>query len=136
VPALSDSVPHSHRDLLQTPLTATLSTVDRSSRPQSTAVWFRLGDDGRIEVSVTSDRQKYKNLVANPNCTLFLIDPANPFRTLEIRATAELTHDPDKVTVRLLAEAYGVDADQIIHPEEDRYTVRLDARHVVANPRT
>ena len=85
-----DQVPESHRDLLQTPLTATLSTIDAKGRPQSTAVWYLVDDDGQLKGSITSDRQKFKNLRGNPNCDLFIIDSQNPFRALEVRAEAEL----------------------------------------------
>ena len=44
-------------------------------------------------------RQKCRNLRRNPNCDLFIIDPRNPLRTLEVRAEVELTADRDKATV-------------------------------------
>ncbi len=80
MPNIVNDVPQSHRDLLEMPLVATLATVDPHSRPQSTAVWYFVDDNGELTGSVTSDRQKYKNLRSNPNCSLFIIDPQNPFR--------------------------------------------------------
>lgn len=133
MPAILEAVPPSHRDLLDAPLTATLTTVDARGRPQSTAVWYTVVD-GRLVLSITSDRQKYKNLQANPSCSLLVLDPQNPFRTLEVRAEADATPDPDKVTVRTLAQVYGVDPEMIINPAEDRHTVTLRPRRVVANP--
>jgi len=129
-----DQVPQSHRDLLQTPLTATLSTIDAKGRPQSTAVWYFVDDDGQLKGSITSDRQKFKNLRGNPNCVLFVIDPQNPYRTLEVRAEAELTADPDKTTVRKFAKVYNVDESMLVQENEDRYTVTYRPRRVVANP--
>jgi hypothetical protein len=67
MPDIIDATPESHRDLLITPLTATLTTVDPLGRAQSTAVWY-LVEDGQLKSSTTSDRQKYKNLIGNPNC--------------------------------------------------------------------
>ena len=84
MPDIVSAVPESHRDLLRSPLTATLTTIDVNGRPQSSAVWYFVDDDGRLTGSITSDRQKYKNLSHNPNCDLFIIDPQDPFRTLEI----------------------------------------------------
>ena len=109
MPDILSAVPESHRDLLRSPLTATLTTIDINGRPQSTAVWYFVDDDGQLKGSTTSDRQKYKNLRHDPNCDLFIIDPQNPFRTLEIHAEAELAADPDKATVRKFAKVYGVD---------------------------
>ena len=42
------AVPESHRDLLRSPLTATLTTIDINGRPQSTAVWYFVDDDGHL----------------------------------------------------------------------------------------
>lgn len=129
-----EAVPESHRDLLHARLTATLSTVDAHHQPQSTAVWYVVDDDGQLKSSITSDRQKYRNLRGNPHCDLFIIDPHNPYRTLEIRAEATLTADPDKATVRKFAAAYGADESMLVRQEEDRYTVTYRLRRVVANP--
>ncbi len=133
-PDILSAVPESHRDLLRSPLTATLTTIDAHGRPQSTAVWYFVDDDGQLKGSITSDRQKYRNLRRNPDCDLFVIDPQNPFRTLEIRAEAGLAADPDKATVRKFAKIYGVDEAMLVRAGEDRYTLTLRARRVVANP--
>jgi len=97
-------------------------------------VWYLVDDDGQLKGSITSDRQKFKNLRGNPNCDLFIIDSQNPFRTLEVRAEAELTADPDKTTVRKFAKVYNVDESMLVQENEDRYTVTYRPRRVVANP--
>src|ERR1700735_1698419 len=103
LPSISEQTPESHHDLLTSPLTAALTTVDAEGRPQSTAVWYLVDDDGLLKGSITDDRQKYKNLSRNPNCSLLIIDPSNPWRTLEIRAEVELSADPDKAMVSKFA---------------------------------
>ncbi len=132
MPDILEAVPQSHRDLLHAPLTATLTTIDAHGRPQSTAVWYLL-DDGQLKGSITSDRQKFKNLRANRNCALLIIDPENRYRTLEIRAEAELEGDPDKATVRKFAKAYDADKALLVKEAEDRYTVTYRPWRVVAN---
>ncbi|MGO8870092.1 MAG: PPOX class F420-dependent oxidoreductase [Acidimicrobiales bacterium] len=134
MPDIPSGVPESHRDLLCAPLTATLTTVDRHGRPQSTAVWYLVDEDGRLKGSITPDRQKYRNLSGNPNCALFIIDLQNPFRTLEIRAEAVLAPDPAKATFVKFARAYNVDEAMLVNPEEDRYTVTYHPQRIVANP--
>ncbi len=134
MPDILDSIPESHKDLSVVPLTATLTTVDSNGRPQSTAVWYFVDDDGQLKGSTTSDRQKYKNLVGNPNCVLFIIDPQNPFRTLELRAEAELVPDTDKATVRKFARVYGVDEAMLVNEAEQRYTFTYKPRRVVVTP--
>jgi PPOX class probable F420-dependent enzyme len=135
VSQILDEAPASHRDLLLAPLTASLTTLDDRGRPQSTAVWYLVDGDGQLKSSTTADRQKYKNLLANPSCTLFIIDPQDQFRTLEVRAEAELEADPDKVTLRKFAEAYQVDEALLVRAQEDRWTVNYRTRRVVASPR-
>ncbi len=134
MPSIVDEVPESHRDLLASPLTAALTTVDKKGRPQSTAVWYLVDDDGLLKGSITDDRQKYKNLSRNPNCTLLIIDPSNPWRTLEIRAEAQLSADPEKATVSKFAKAYQVDEAMLRAAGDNRYTVTYLPRRVVANP--
>jgi PPOX class probable F420-dependent enzyme len=134
MPDTLDDIPESHRDLLHSPLTATFTTIDSKGRPQSTAVWYLLDDDGQLKGSITSDRQKYKNLSANPNCDLFIIDPQNPYRTLEIRAQAELQADPEKAMLPKFAKAYKVDEAMLAAAGEDRYAVILHPWRVLAQP--
>jgi len=134
-PAMPDTledVPAGHADMLRSPLTATFTTIDGKGRPQSTAVWYLLDDDGQLKCSITSDRQKFKNLSGNPNCDLFIIDPANPFRTLEIRAEAELTADPGKAILPKFAKAYSVDEAMLAAAGEERYVVTLHPCRVLA----
>jgi PPOX class probable F420-dependent enzyme len=134
LPSIVDEVPESHRDLLTSPLTAALTTVDEKGRPQSTAVWYIVDDDGLLKGSITDDRQKYKNLTRNPNCTLLIIDPSNSWRTLEIRAEAQLSADPEKATVSKFAKAYRADEAMLKAAGDNRYTVTYLSRRVVANP--
>jgi len=98
--------PETHRDLLQTNV-ATLATIGRSGFPQVSAIWFLHDDDDAIRLSLNTARQKVKNLQANQQCTLFIIDPATPQRTLEIRAQAELQPDPDYAFAERLGKKYG-----------------------------
>ena len=49
-------------DLIDEPRIAVLTTVGANGRPQSTAVWFLVDDDGVLKTSITTDRQKYRNL--------------------------------------------------------------------------
>ena len=134
MPTILDALPESHRDLVESPLTATLTTIDSTGRPQSTAVWYLVDDDGQLKGSVTSDRQKYRNLRGNSHCDLFIIDPQNPYRTLEIRAEADLQPDPAKATVAKFAARYHVDEAMLINSAEDRYTVTYRPWRIVANP--
>jgi PPOX class probable F420-dependent enzyme len=124
--------PESHADLLQTNV-ATLATVGRSGFPQVSAIWFLHDEDGAIRLSLNTARQKVKNLQARPECTLFIVDPATPMRTLEIRARAELVPDPEYVFAEKLGKKYGgTDLRTRDKPGETRVAITLHPTRVVA----
>jgi PPOX class probable F420-dependent enzyme len=124
--------PASHLDLLDTPGVAALSTVGADGYPQVTAIWFRR-DGERIVTSLTTDRQKFKNASRHPHVTLFVIDPHNPFRTLEVRGDLRSEPDPELATLREIVAHYGADFDSFPAPKDNRVTVTITPRHVVAN---
>ena len=120
------TIPATHRDLLDSPI-VTLATVGADGVPQVTAVWFLVDDDGTVAVSLNSSRQKTKNLVRTPVATLFFVDPANPYRTLEIRAQAEIQPDPDYAFADRLKGKYGPGGDVRGNdrPGETRVAIRF-----------
>ena len=82
MPAMTD-FPSSHRDLLDAEV-ATLATIDERGFPALSEVWF-LFDEGEVKVSLNTARLKTKNLRARPECSLFILDLASPYRYLEVR---------------------------------------------------
>lgn len=126
-----NTVPNTHRDLLDAANTATLSTVGADGTPQVTALWY-LADGDTVTTSLMTSRQKYKNIVAHPKATLFIIDPTNPFRTLEIRATATIEPDPDLALLDQIIRHYGQDPDTFPAPRDGRVALRLTPTRVVA----
>jgi PPOX class probable F420-dependent enzyme len=128
VPAISAS----HRYLLETPHTVALATVGADGQPQVTAIWAMLDGDV-VRTSLSKSRQKYKNLLAHPQVTLFVIDPQNPFRTLEVRATAEIADDPGLEFLQRLLQLYGTDLDNFPAPTHDRVVITLNPTRIVEN---
>jgi PPOX class probable F420-dependent enzyme len=126
------TVPESHGDLTQQRV-GILSTIGASGRPQSTAIWFLLDDDGMIRTSVTTDRQKYKNMAARPVATLFVLDPANPYRTLEIRGDVTFDDDPDLAFMDRIVRRYGMDPATFPGVRENRVVLTLTPSRIVAN---
>lgn len=125
-------IPESHLDLL-TSNVATLATVGRDGYPQVTALWFLYDEDGMVKLSLNTTRQKTKNLHTHPECTLFILDRANPMRTLEIRATAEITPDDDYTFATKLGQKYGgIDLRVMDQPGEGRVVVTLHPHKVNA----
>jgi PPOX class probable F420-dependent enzyme len=117
-------IPATHRDLLDAPV-AVLATNGADGWPQVTALWFLYTDDDGLRLSLNTARQKTKNLTANAKATLFVIDPANPYRTLEIRGTVEIEPDDDYAFADRLGSKYGTDLRTIDQPGEARVVVTL-----------
>lgn len=117
--------PESHQDLLKADV-AMLATIGHDGFPQVTALWFLFDEDGTLKLSLNTTRQKVKNLQANPACTFFILDPANPYRTLEVRAHAEITPDAEYAFARKLGAKYGgADLSANDRPGETRVVVSL-----------
>jgi PPOX class probable F420-dependent enzyme len=118
------TIPETHHDLLQSDV-AILATVGRDGYPQVTALWFLFDEDGMVRLSLNTARQKVKNLRAHPECTFFILDRANPGRTLEVRARAELSPDPDYTFADKLGRKYGANVRMMDRPDEHRVVVTL-----------
>lgn len=78
------AIPQSHRDLFIQPVYATLTTMMADGQPQSSLVWCDY-DGEHLLLSTTLERQKGKNMAANPKIALLVIDPANSARYVEVR---------------------------------------------------
>ena len=115
--------PESHQDLLTSDV-AILATAGKDGYPQVSALWFLL-DEGVLKLSLNTTRQKTKNLQANPECTLFIIDQKNPYRTIEVRAQAEVSSDDDFSFAEKLGRKYGADVHANDRPGETRVVVTL-----------
>jgi PPOX class probable F420-dependent enzyme len=115
--------PESHRDLLSTDV-AMLATLGSDGFPQVTALWF-LYDEGTLRISLNTARQKTKNLRQRPECTLLILDRANPMRYLEVRARAELSPDADYAFADKVGQKYGADLRRMDRAGESRVMVTL-----------
>lgn len=123
-------IPASHRDLLQSAV-ATLATVGPDGRPQLTEVWF-LEDRGSVAISLSTSRQKTKNLIDRPPCSLLILDLAVPQRYLEIRGDAEISADDDYVFADMVGQKYGADLRLYDGPDDRRVVVWIRPHRVNA----
>lgn len=120
------TIPESHQTLLNAPV-GVLGTIGPDGFPQVSALWFILDeDDGLIKMYLNNTRQKVKNLQKHPECSFFVLDPTNPYKTIEIRARAEITSDPDYAFAPKLTAKYGpADFIALDGPGESRLIVTL-----------
>jgi len=83
------TIPEAYYDLLNGPRVAALTTVMPDGQPQSSLVWC--DEDGECAcVNTTRERQKGRNMRANPKVSLLIVDPEDTSRYIEIRGEAEL----------------------------------------------
>jgi len=116
--------PDSHRDLLDAEV-ATLGTIDPSGFPQLSEVWF-LFDEREVKISLNTARLKTMNMQARPQCSLFILDLANPYRYLEVRGRARIEPDEDYAFAAKVGAKYGgTDLRQMDKPGESRLAVTL-----------
>ncbi len=119
------AIPESHRALLDAPV-GVLATIGPDGFPQVTALWFLYDEgEGAVRFSLNAARQKTKNLRARPEASFLVIDPASPYRTLEIRGRAELQPDDDYAVADKVGRKYGADLRAMDRPGEQRLAVTL-----------
>jgi PPOX class probable F420-dependent enzyme len=100
-------IPDSHMDLLLDPVNGILTTVMPDGQPQMSIVWADY-DGQHVLINTTLERQKGKNMRANPMVNVLLIDPNNGARYLEIRGeVAGYTEDGAIQHVDKQTQAYS-----------------------------
>jgi PPOX class probable F420-dependent enzyme len=98
-------VPASHLDLLTRPICGVLTTMGRNGQPQSSLVWVDF-DGACARVNTTLERQKGRNLAANPRVSLLVVDPDNPGRYLQLRGDVELVGEGALAHLDVLTRSY------------------------------
>ncbi|GAA3529952.1 PPOX class F420-dependent oxidoreductase [Nonomuraea rosea] len=119
------------RDLLDAPNFATVTSINPDGGPQSSVVWVRTdGDD--VLFSTAKGRRKPRNFERDPRASLLVIDPADPYRYVEIRGRVTMTADPEGALIEELSQKYqgqswedkpGVER-LIVRISPDRVTLR------------
>jgi PPOX class probable F420-dependent enzyme len=80
----SAEIPASHRDLVECPPVAALTTVMADGCPQTSVVWCDF-DGECVRVNTMRGFAKERNMRRNPRVTLRCYDPREPLRYLEVR---------------------------------------------------
>ena len=120
--------PASHADLLDGQV-ATLATLGPDGAPELTEVWF-LHADGELKLSLNTERRKSRNLIARPDCTLFLLDLANPYRYVDVRGRARIEPDDDYAFADRVGAKYGADLRENDRDGGRRVEVTIEPRRI------
>jgi PPOX class probable F420-dependent enzyme len=99
------TIPNTHHDLFQKPVHGVLATMMPDGAPHSSIVWVDY-DGECVLINTTLERQKGRNMQANPKVTVLVIDPNDSSRWVEVRGqVVEMTRNcaethADKLTQR------------------------------------
>lgn len=119
---MSMPIPESHLDLLTKPIHGVLTTMMPDGQPQSSLVWCDY-DGECARVNTSCERQKGKNMQANPKVSLLIVDPGNTGRFLQIRGEAELVEEGALEHLDQITRQYTT------HPQYYGYVFPLEKRN-------
>jgi PPOX class probable F420-dependent enzyme len=101
------SIPASHRDLVECPPVAALTTIMPDGYPQTSVVWCDF-DGACLRVNTMRGFQKERNIRRDPRVTLLCYDPRQSLRYLEVRGTVvEMTEEGALEHLEDLASKYA-----------------------------
>lgn len=126
------TIPNTHIDLFQNPVHGVLTTLMPDGMPQSSIVWVDY-DGEHVLINTTLERQKGRNMQANPKVTVLVIDPNDSSRWVEVRGRViEMTRNcaeahADKLTQRYCPGQQYFYRD-IYPPEQKEKETRVIAR--------
>jgi PPOX class probable F420-dependent enzyme len=128
------TVPSSHTDLLEAKAFAFTATIGPHLSPQVTPTWYLWDSTNRhLLISLTTGRQKYHNLKRDPHVAVCILDPADPYRYLDIRGVA-VSVDPDsehKFLNALTKNYLDKDAYTAHQPGDVRVIVRIQPQRIL-----
>lgn len=106
-----------------------VATIGPDGAPQSSPVW--VGTDGEhLQFSLTTNRQKHRNLVEDPRIAVSLLDPATPYEYLEVRGTVTIEPDADNAFIDRMTRKYTEHEAYPWHePGDERVVVTVRPDH-------
>ncbi|MFF7728568.1 PPOX class F420-dependent oxidoreductase [Streptomyces sp. NPDC008001] len=118
------------------PVFATVATVQPDGSPQLTVTWLtRDGDD--LLISTTVGRRKERNLRRDPRVTVMINPPNAPYTYAEVRGSATLTTEGGQELINELSRKYTgkdyADFNPAAKDDAERVVVRVTPRKVVGS---
>jgi len=117
---MSADIPADYLPLLVEANYGHLGTIRPDDTVQVNPMWFEF-DGTRLRFTHTTKRAKFRNLQHNPSMSLSVIDPADPFRYLEVRGSlVDVVPDPEGEFYIRLGKRYGNAGQQAPPDSADR----------------
>jgi PPOX class probable F420-dependent enzyme len=129
------TIPGTHLDILRSTALAYVATVGPNGEPQVSPVWFGWNDK-ELFFSMNKIRRRYRNLLRDKRVAVAIADPANPYRSLEVRGVARIDDDPTHHFPNALSQKY-LERDTTLEelsPIEERVVVFVAPEDVVVFP--
>jgi PPOX class probable F420-dependent enzyme len=123
------------RHLLDSPVFATVSTLDRHGAPHQSVVWIdRDGED--VLFSVAAGSAKARNIRRDPRVSILVSPPSEPYTYAAIRGEGVLTEDPsgellDRLARKYTGESYGDHHAEAASQQTGMAVVRVRPQRVV-----
>ena len=121
---MREIIPAQYTDLLESTALAHIATIGPHGEPQSSPLWF--GWDGerlRFAQLVGADRKR-RNLERDPRVAVSIVDPANPYRYLEVRSrVVRIEPDTEMAFINSMAQKYQGQATYTGGKPGDEYVV-------------
>ena len=94
-----------YKQLIDQPVTAVVAVMGGTGRPNLTPVWFDY-EGSTVLLNLATHRKKVEWLRENPQATFMLMNPANPYHWLSIKATVtrEISEDDPEEGPRVTAQ--------------------------------
>lgn len=124
------SAKEKYRDLLESHQLMVIATVNKDGSPQTSPVWFDYKDE-ILWINSAKGRLKDRNLRERPVISGTVVDPANPYRYVELRGQVlEITEEGADAHIDFLAQRYlGLDAYPFRNDEEVRVIYKIRPTH-------
>lgn len=121
------------KDLAQGKNFAALTTLMPDGHPQTQIMWVG-ADDEHVIINTQLDRQKYRNVLADPRVTVTVFDADNPYRYVEARGRVARTQDGAAAAASIdeLSRKY-TGGDYGMGPTDSRVILFVDVERVHKN---
>jgi PPOX class probable F420-dependent enzyme len=120
--------------LLSAPNFGVLSTQNGDGTILSTVVWISF-EDGVLAVNSSVGRRWPANLEKDPNITLVVTNPDDPYSFLEVRGTVTSTEDGAIDDINRISNKYVGTDYPWLQPNERRVTFTIEPSRVRYVPR-
>ena len=121
------------KDLAQAKNFAALTTLMPDGHPQTQIMWVGANDE-HVIINTQLDRQKYRNVLADPRVTVTVFDADNPYRYVEARGRVARTQDGAAAAASIdeLSRKY-TGGDYGMGPTDSRVILFIDVERVHKN---